>query len=172
MTLLAAALLAAACGRGRPAAPVAGPPQPEPFPAPQRLYYDNGGGVQDSLRLVIRDEAALRTHWERATSRQPSPPAPPAIDFGRDMVVLVATGRMTPEDQVQVDSATVSRAMSDAGRMEPVLHIHVRTIRGCRRFATDAYPVEIVRLRRFDGPIRFQERIDQAEGCRDDAPGG
>jgi hypothetical protein len=141
------------------------PPAPEPYPVPQRLYYDNGGGVQDSLRIVLRDEGSFRMRWEQATSRQAVPPPTPAVDFGREMVVLVAAGRMTTEDQIQVDSATVVRAMDAEGEMRPVLTIHVRTIRGCGRFNVDAWPLELLRFRRFDGEVRFSERVTQAEGC-------
>jgi hypothetical protein len=173
MKLLLILLLAgctAACGRGgAPAGAARSQPQAEPYPVPQRLYYDNGGGIQDSMRLVIRDEGTLRTRWEQATSRQAAPPPPPTVDFSREMAVLVAGGRMAPDDQVQVDSATVTRLMDEAGRMQPTLTLYVRTTRACRRVSADGYPLEILRVRRFDGPVRFHERVEQAEGCRDEA---
>lgn len=170
MTRLTCLLLiaaVAACGRGQSPSP-SGPPAPppaEPYPVPQRLYYDNGGGIQDSLRVVIREEGGLRSRWEQATSRQAVPPPHPEVDFSREMVVLVSAGRMTTEDQIQVDSATVVRAMDAEGQVQPVLTLHVRTTRGCGRFNVDAYPLELLRLRRFDGEVRFSERIVQAEGC-------
>lgn len=54
------------------------------------MYYDNSGGIADSLRLVLRDEAALHEIWRQATSRQAAPPPPPEIDFSRDMVIVAA----------------------------------------------------------------------------------
>jgi hypothetical protein len=160
---------AVACGRGQPPTPTpAGPPPApaaEPYPVPQRLYYDNGGGIQDSIRVVLREEGGFRMRWDQATSRQAVPPPLPQVDFAREMVVLVAAGRMTTEDQIQVDSATVVQAMDVEGDMQPVLTIHVRTTRGCGRFNVDAYPLELLRLRRFDGEVRFNERVTQAEGC-------
>ena len=160
---------AGACGRGQPPIPTpASPPPPpaaEPYPVPQRLYYDNGGGIQDSIRVVLREEGGFRMRWEQATSRQAVPPPLPQMDFAREMVVLVAAGRMTTEDQIQVDSATVVQAMDIEGEMQPILTIHVRTTRGCGRFNVDAYPLELLRLRRFDGEVRFNERLTQAEGC-------
>ena len=167
--LLLLVLGAVACGRGQPPTPTpAGPPPPpaaEPYPVPQRLYYDNGGGIQDSIRVVLREEGGFRMRWDQATSRQAVPPPLPQVDFAREMVVLVAAGRMTTEDQIQVDSATVVQAMDVEGDMQPVLTIHVRTTRGCGRFNVDAYPLELLRLRRFDGEVRFNERVTQAEGC-------
>ncbi|CAN5819168.1 hypothetical protein BH23GEM11_BH23GEM11_13510 [soil metagenome] len=170
--ILLVVLALAACGRGQSSPPPAAapgfqlqPPTSEPYPAPQRLYYDNGGGIQDSLRVVVREEGGLRARWEQATSRQTVPPPPPEVDFGRDMVVLVSAGRMTTEDQIRVDSATVTRSMDQSGEMQSVLVIHVRTTRGCGRFNVDAFPIELLRLRRFDGEVRFSERSSQAEGC-------
>jgi hypothetical protein len=165
---MAVALAAASCGRGRgqPPAPTPQPPAAVAYPAPSRIYYGNAGGIQDSMRLVVREEAEFRDLWQRATSRQSSPPAPPVIDFTRDMVVVVATGRMTPDDQIQVDSATISRAPDASGRMAETLNVVVRTTQGCRRSSVDAYPLEILRLRRFDAAVRFIDRREQAEGCR------
>ncbi len=165
--LAAACALAAftltACGRGRPTSPApAGP-----FPAAVQLYYDNGGGIQDSLRSVVRQQAEFQRLWQNATSKQSSPPTAPQVDFGRDMVVVVSSGRLTPDDQIRVDSVGITREMNAAGRMAEVLNVFVRTTMGCRRFNADAYPLEIVRLRRFDGQVKFVERRGQAEGCRE-----
>jgi hypothetical protein len=137
-----------------------------PFPAPVRLYYDNSGGIADSVRLVVKDAQEFDRVWRQATSRQASPPAPPAIDFTNEMVLVVGAGRMTPEDRVAVDSVGLSRSMNSAGSMVESLSVIVQTTLACQRFEIDAYPLEIVRLRRFDGDIRFVERSGQAQNCR------
>lgn len=170
LTLLAGTLLA--CGRGRSAPPqvAAAPPPATPYPAPARVYYDNGGGIQDSLRLVIKDAASFEELWRRATSNQSSPPAAPVIDFTRDMVVVASAGRMAPDDQIEIDSVAVTRGLDAAGRMTEMLNVMVMTTTGCRRFNADAYPLEIARLRRFDGPVTFVDRRRQAEGCRAPEP--
>lgn len=161
----------AACGRGggggAAVAPAAAPsvPATEPWSEPQRLYYDNGGGIPDSLRIVLTDPGAFADRWRAATSRQASPPPAPSVDFDRDMVVVVAAGRMTTEDQIRLDSAVVHRTPDEDGGLRPVLHLFVRTTRGCGRFNVDAWPLEIVRLRRFEGPVRFRETVLDAEGC-------
>lgn len=156
----------AACGRGGGG----GPPAPEPlapFPAATRIYYDNSGGISDSLRTVIRDADEFSRVWRQATSQQASPPPPPQIDFSADMVVLVSAGRLTPDDQIQIDSVRVAREMNAAGQMVETLSIFTGTTLACRRIEIDAYPLEIVRVRRFDGPIRFVDRRRQAENCGD-----
>jgi hypothetical protein len=158
------ALAAAGCGRGRAPAP-AGPPPPTPMPPPVQLYYDNAGGIRDSLRVLIRDGDALANYWKQATSTQASPAPQPALDFGRDMAILVAAGRKTPDDQIHVDSLLVRPELNPDGRRVETLTIVVRSVEGCRRFRTEAFPVEIVRARKFDGPVKWEERKDPQ--CRD-----
>lgn len=167
ITLLIFALVALLPGCGRGGGGPAQPPPPTPMPPPVPLYYDNGGGIRDSLRDVIREPARFASIWQRATSTQATPPSVPPVDFSRDMVIVVATGRMTPEDQIHVDSLLVRRELMSSGNREETLTIVVRTVTGCGRFRADAFPVEIVRARRFDGPIRWEERAVRAE-CRDD----
>lgn len=156
-------VLTAGCQRGG-AAPAPAPLSP--VPAASVVYYDNQGALQDSVRTVVRDPASLQTLWERVTAGQASPPPAPEVDFGREMLVVVGAGRKTPEDQIHVDSVGVRREMGPSGRRQDVLAVVVRTTEGCGRFRTEAYPVEIVRVRRFEGPVSFVERRERAEGCR------
>lgn len=157
-------MLLPGCRRGGTAAPAAAPAAAPVAPA-ALLYYDNGGGVQDSLRLVVRDAATYRQIWTQATSTQASPPAAADVDFDRAMLLVVANGRMTPEDMIRVDSVGVHQEVSPSGSRQRVMQAIVRTIRGCGGFTSDAYPVAIVRVERFDGPVRFTERRERAEGC-------
>lgn len=159
------AATAAGCGRGRAPAPVT-PPPPSPMPPPVRLYYDNAGGIRDSMHVVIRDAATLAQYWEQATSTQASPAPLPQLDFGREMAILVAAGRMTPGDEVHVDSLLVRPELNPDSVMVETLTVVVRTVEGCRRFRTEAFPVEIVRARRFDGPVKWETRKDPE--CRDE----
>jgi hypothetical protein len=157
-------LLAVGCGGGPPP-----PPSQQPIAAvtlEERLYYDNSGAYPDSVRLVIRDPETFRQAWEQATRDQASPPPPPTVDFEESMVLLVAAGLMTPEDRIRVDSVGVRSVPRTDGGREDVLTVVVGTVRGCGRLSVDAYPVEIVRIPRFDGRIEFVER------SRRDCPGG
>ncbi|HEX8452401.1 MAG TPA: hypothetical protein VF647_09910 [Longimicrobium sp.] len=158
-----ALLCAAACG-GPPPSPQAPPPLGL-VPAASLLYDDDAGGLRDSLRLVVRAPAGLDSLWRRATAGQPAPPPPPAVDFGREMVLAVAAGRMTPNDRIRVDSVGVRRLPGADGRMREVLAVLVRTVEACERYTAAAYPSQVVRLRRFDGPVVFVERRERAEGC-------
>ncbi len=161
--LLLAAVAVAACGRK--AAPAAPAPIQALTPM-SRIYYDNGGGIQDSIRLVVRDEQALASIWKRATAGQSSPPPAPTVDFAREMVLVAGAGRMTPDDQIQVDSVAVRKERTADGKLQDVLTAWVRTTEGCRKFRADAYPVELVRVRQFKGPVHFVDQRVQATGCR------
>lgn len=155
--LLAAALYlgVAACGRGAE-------PEP-PFPAAVRMYSNNNSGIRDSLRLVLHDEAEFHRVWEQATSREPEPSPPPAIDFSQQMVVVAAAGRLTSDDQIRVDSARIAQEIDADGRDEDTLNVFVSLLLACRRFDIEGFPLEIVRLRRFDGPIRFRDQRREAD---------
>lgn len=163
--MLGAALASAACGGGSPAGDVTPLAALSELRPADRLYYDNSGAITDSVRLVLRDRTAFEDAWTRATSHQSSPPAPPTLDFGEHMAVLVGAGRLTPEDRISVDSVGVRRVTDAGGESEDVLAVIVRTTVGCGRFDVDAYPVEIVRVPRFAGDVRFVNRRSRAENC-------
>jgi hypothetical protein len=157
-----------ACGGGDPPPPQAAytpPPPPAPLDDSDRLYYDTTGGIADSVRTVMRTPEEFVEVWGQATSRQADPPAPPTIDFTRRMAVLVGAGRMTPEDQIRVDSVGIRTVTDAEGAEEDVLVVIVRTIRGCGRFALDAYPLEIVSVPRHEGDVRFLDRSEQDPNC-------
>lgn len=160
---LATCGLLVAVGCGRKAAPASAPLGP--VSAAARIYYDNGGGIQDSLRLVIRNPQELQKWWGQATSRQQDPPPIPTVDWEREMLLVAAAGPMTPEGRIRVDSVGVRREMTASGRMQDVLTAVVRVSEGCRRFNTAAYPVEIVRVRRFSGAVSWTNRRETTGNC-------
>jgi len=147
--LVYAVVLVSVCPRGgiRPLTPVL---------SDSRVFYDDGPTFRDSARMIVRDQAAWQSQWRRATSLQATPPPLPAIDFGREMAVLVAAGRMSPGDQIQVDSA---------GVQGDYFVVWVRTIVQCRRFSGDVYPLEIVRVTQSDKPPHFIERRERGASC-------
>ena len=158
-------LVAGGCFRHHAAAPAQAAPALAPISPLARLYYDNTAGIQDSVRMVVRDPNTLTSVWQRATAGQATPPPAPTIDFGRDMVIVAGAGRMTPDDQIRVDSVGMRKESAD-GKVRDVLTAWVSTIESCRRFRTDAYPLEIVRVRRFEGTVRFAEQRVKQTGCR------
>lgn len=145
-----------ACG-GPPPPPVA-----SPVPETSRLFYDDSPTFQDSVRLVIRDQGRFAQVWEEVTG---GVVALPPVDFDSELVLVVATGQMTPEDQIHVESVVVREEGTVDLERQEVLSVVVVTRVGCGRFDAAAYPREIVRVRNFDGPVRFDEQRVQESGC-------
>lgn len=150
-------LLAAACGGSSLPDPVMAP-----VPETSRLFYDDTPAFQDSVRIVVQDADRFAEVWEQVTG---GAVAAPAIDFEEDLVLVVSTGRMTPEDQIRVDSVGIQRERTVDGDVRDVLTAIVVTTEGCGRFRSPAYPREIVQVRRFDGPVRFSERPARDTNC-------
>jgi hypothetical protein len=121
-----------------------------------RVYYDDGPGFPDSVRMAVQDQTTFEDVWARATYSQPSPPPIPPVDFTNEMILVVAAGRMSPGDQIRVDSIGVR------GDFYVVV---VRTIVQCQPFPADAYPLEIVRVPRDERPVTFSERRERAAQC-------
>lgn len=161
IALLAVAGLAACRGGAAPA-----PRALAPVAIEARLWRADDGGIPDSTEAVIRDAAAMRELWDRATSMQATPPELEEIDFRRQMVLVVATGRMSPADEVRIDSIGLRSEPTPDGGRQDVLAVQYTITENCGRFAGDAYPVEIVRVSRYDGRVRFIGRRNRSESCR------
>ena len=150
--LVSAFTLVSACAHAPPGLEVL-----VPVVSSARVYYDDGPAFKDSVRLVVRDSTTWKRVWAQATSTQPSPPPLPVIDFDHEMAVVVGAGRMTPGDQIRVDSA---------GTRGGFFVAVVRTIVECRPFPAEAYPLEIVRVAATDKPPSFVERRERAAHCQ------
>jgi hypothetical protein len=158
--LCATLILAAGChkGGGGPPAPKPEPPVAmKPLDESPLIYYDNGIGFADTSRTIVKDSSAFRSIWKRATQGQPSPPPLPVVDFSKDMVVVVAGGRMKPGDAIRVDSV---------GTRGTLTVLVVRTTVACQPFPTDAFPFEVVKVARTDGQVRFTEHRIKAPECQ------
>lgn len=153
-TALGIVVLASAIACQRAVAPVTDTLRPVLGQA--RIYYDDGPAYRDSVRIVVRDINMWATVWARATSTQRSAPPLPAVDFGSEMVLVVGAGKMSPGDQIRVDSAGVRRGYFVAV---------VRIITDCRPMPAEAFPLEIVRVPRSDRTATFVERRERAANC-------
>jgi hypothetical protein len=166
--LLVCAALAAGCQRlpviGRAAAPAPGAVDP-----PTVVYSDDDAGLREPARLIVRDAETMRALWQRLSDGTDVTAVPlPAIDFERQMLIAVAAGRMTLDDGIEVACVVVRRSAPSGKKAGHVLEVLVRTTRGCRRFSAEAYPVEVVRVRRFDGPVLFVERqASDDQACKE-----
>jgi hypothetical protein len=101
-------------------------------------------------RLVIRDQAAWVDAWASIWPAFAPIPAPPNVDFSREMIVFVALGqRPTGGYAILVDSAGTNA--------EGVTVWIGTTSPGAQCVNTQAFtqPVDIARLPRIDAPVRF-----------------
>jgi hypothetical protein len=153
--MLGAAILVSFCPK-RQAGPL---DTVTPVLSSARLLTDDSPAFPDSLLRVIRDPTEWRDVWAQAISTRPSPIPRPEIDFEREMVILAAAGRMSPGDQIRVDSAGVRVS-------EGVFVAYVRTITECDVFRGEAYPFVIVRVRRAEEPEHWAQVREQAAHCR------
>jgi hypothetical protein len=166
--ILACGLLLSACHHRKPtvvATPVTVPtytPPPPPADSMEavdtsaQVYYDDETGFTDSLRMIIRDEETFRGVWAQATQRQATSPALPEINFQTQMLLLVAAGRMRAGDQIHVDSI---------GRRNQRMVAVVRTTVECQQFPSFVHPMEIVKVKRIDSPLIFEERRTKSGDC-------
>jgi hypothetical protein len=158
----AAIIVTAGCWRG------GNTPQVEPisvFAIDERLLRGNETGLVDRLEQVVTTPEALRTIWQQALSTQRTPAPVPNVDFTRDMVIVVAAGRMQEDDAVRVDSV-MEREVAGATRTERVLQVYYSLLEGCRRAGSQAaYPAEIVRVRRSPREVRFMPP-QRTQNCR------
>ncbi len=117
-------------------------------------------GLDDSLRLVIRDAETWQNTWERMhRSQRPQPPLP-EVDFEHEMLIVAALG---------------SRPSGGYSILVEAAHEHpshlVATIRktspGIRCFVTGTatQPVDVACLARSEKPVHFRE-IHAVDECR------
>lgn len=154
MRSLIASLLAA-CALGC-SAPLDAPPALTPVTV-TRLRADPFSfayvsQIRQSERLVIRDQTAWVAAWASLWPALAPIPAPPNVDFTREMIVFVALGeRSTGGYSILVDSA--------GANAQGVTVWIGSTAPGARCVTTQAFtqPVDIARLPRVDAPVHFLE---------------
>ena len=117
---------------------------PHPF-----TYYSE---IRQPERLVIRDQAAWVDAWASLWPALAPIPAPPNVDFGREMIVFVALGeRPSSGYSILVDSASTSAQglTISIGSSAPGPH--------CGTTLALTQPVDIARLPRIETPVHFVE---------------
>jgi hypothetical protein len=144
-----------------PAAPApAAEPAPSPSagadvsqpPAQAPLAAVATSGFTEPVELVLRDAAALATAWRTLHAGAPAE-APPAVDFARQMVVLLAIGeRSSGGHDVRVDEivatgdgATVRYTVTSPGA-------------SCMTTMAITSPAVAVPVARAAGAVRFERR--------------
>jgi hypothetical protein len=123
--------------------------------------FASNSGFDKPARTVVRDAAAWRALWSQIYVGSAPVPAPPAIDFSREMVVVVALGsRSTGGYGILLEDASEDGAGGTA--------ITVRSISpgpGCGVTLAFTQPVDVARLPLRQGDVRFVER-SQVIDCK------
>ena len=109
-------------------------------------------GVGDSLRTVVRDSVIWRQLWDRINRPFFPPPALPAIDFGREMIVVAGLGaRPSGGYDVIIESAA-----RDSAGIEVALR-RFTPAPGCPVAAAMTQPLDLVRIPASGDSVRFRE---------------
>jgi hypothetical protein len=117
-----------------------------------RILTQHNSGFDEPAELVIRDRAALEAAWARVFNQVQGNP-PPAVDFAKETVILVALGtRSTGGHSVHVDAVT--RTVGGA----VVRYTATRPGDGCMSTQSLTSPVDVVRMPHIEGTVRFERR--------------
>jgi len=124
----------------------------------QHVLQESYSGLRTALRAVLQDSASFREMWDRATlGHRPLP----AVDFNREMVIVVAMGaRSSTGHAIQIQSV---RALGPALEVRVLL---APAASGCGPGMMETYPIDMVRVAR-EGRrlVMFVERIQEVR-CR------
>jgi len=124
--------------------------------AAEPYSFTSNSGMFASERIVIRDVESWRAIWAEIFKGRSSAPELPQVNFAQEMVVVAALGsRSTGGFGILIDGA------NEAGNGATL--ISVRTFSpGPRCGTTQAIttPVDLARLARRDGEVRFVDRAE------------
>jgi hypothetical protein len=135
---LALCALPASCGKRLPE-PIQVTPQ-------DQVYYSDQSQLREETGEVIRDPDVWEHYWVRLTG---SPSNLPEVDFESEMLLLFNAGRRYPGDRIQI-LELVARAEREL--------IAFYQIEESGTLESEIYPVQVVRVRRQEGEVRFEEK--------------
>jgi hypothetical protein len=145
--LLSGLLMAASCDGAKPGTAAQGAPL-ELETLVQQSIPGQGG---ETVREVIRDQAAWAAMWAKLREGSALPETPPAVDFSRDMVIVAAMQTQSCVSRVTVRSAIP--AIASGGELV-VNILEAPPAPNCICFTSER-PIHAVRLPRVDAPARF-----------------
>lgn len=143
MSRLLAILLLAACSH----APAQAPDAAAGLPFETLVQRSIPGQSGPTRREVVRDETAWRAAWAGLREGSDLPEEPPAVDFGRQMVIVAAM-----ETQSCISKVTIQSVTRTAGGPLVIKILEAPPAPNCVCITSER-PIHVIRL----------ERIDQAE---------
>lgn len=148
--LIPAVLLAlAACAESPGTGPAPGDPQLT-ISRFDPLYPSDYTGFSEPARLVVDSQAEWMAVWARMWENHTPVPPVPEVDFGREVVALVAMGaRPTGGYQIRVQTGEVvnDQLLLSVTEVSPG--------RSCATTQAFTTPVDLVRISRAGLPVRF-----------------
>lgn len=137
--------MAASCDGAKPAPSANQTPPLELETLVQQSIPGQGG---ETVREVIRDQAAWTAMWAKLREGSALPETPPAVDFKKDMVIVAAMQTQPCVSRVTVRSAAESGGELVVGILE------APPAPNCVCFTSER-PIHAVRVRKTDAPPRF-----------------
>ena len=149
----------AACSGGAPTPGAEGPQPVVTHIDSTAVVLASGQGLGDPTRAVIRDSTAWTVFWAQAHALvEPAPPTPP-VNFADSMLLVAALGtRSSGGHVITIDS--VARGAT--------LRAFVTTVTpgpDCMTTMAITWPVQVVRVPRFEGSVEFIDG-ERVEPCR------
>ena len=133
--------------------PIVGPPE-VPF-----LALTGRSGIRESREIVIRDAGSWEAFWTEHTSLFGHPLALPAVDFAEEMVVGIVHG------DGRGGAVTVTRIRTADDALTVSFEWRIRGACPGRFFVPESpQPSALVRLRRIDRPVGFEESV-RVQNC-------
>ncbi|HEY0777913.1 MAG TPA: protease complex subunit PrcB family protein [Gemmatirosa sp.] len=120
-----------------------------------RVHHAQASAYPEPAELAVASDTAWQAAWAALFPNLPAgKPVPPAVDFGAEVVLLVAAGpRSTGGHDVRIDAVE-----SDAGGGLVVRYTVTAPGPGCMTAQVMTSPVDVVRAARPSGPVRFVAR--------------
>jgi hypothetical protein len=107
-------------------------------------------GIEKETLSVIKDQAAWKTLWEKIYANQSPAPPLPEVDFTKEMIVVAAAGQKPSGGYAMI----VSSAVEATGEVTISIDAVSPGAR-CVNVSVITSPVDLARVTRRDGPVRF-----------------
>jgi hypothetical protein len=146
--LLSGLLMTASSCSGDGAKPPAAPGNAAPLELETLVQQSIPGQGGETVREVVRDQAAWAAMWAKLREGSALPETPPAVDFTKDMVIVAAMQTQSCVSRVTVRSAVASGEELVVGILE------APPAPNCVCFTSER-PIHAVRVRKVDAPPRF-----------------
>jgi hypothetical protein len=157
--MLFAIALVTACS-STPASPGTGEPLPVTRLRSEPFSYAYSTGLVTPQEIVVRSPAQWKAVWTDIWRNHSTHPALPDIDFAQEIVVVAALGeRPTGGYSIFIDAAS---SESDG------IAVRIRSVspaNGCGVTLALTQPVDIARIPRREGRVRFEEK-QEVQDCR------